>query len=175
MPNEVKVIITGHFSAGKTQFIKTLTNSMVSTEVPITDKNEMAEKNLTTVALDYGTIEIDGQKVHLFGTPGQERFDFMLDILSKDFDAVIILLDSTNRKGIEDTKKFIDYFIQHKKPIIIACNKQDLENKYEIPEIANILNIPEKYLKGIVAKDKEQVIDLVKKFIKFVNEKNGKN
>ncbi|RUM57395.1 MAG: GTP-binding protein [Persephonella sp.] len=175
MTDEIKVIITGHFSAGKTQFIKTLTGNAVSTEVPLTDKGEAVEKDLTTVALDYGNIEIDGKKVHLFGTPGQERFDFMLDVLSKNFDAVIILLDSTNREGIEKTKKFIKYFINHKKPLVIACNKQDLDNKLSISEISEILNIPEKYLKPLVATDKNKTTSLVKEFVNFVEEKSRLN
>ena len=172
MTEEIKVIITGHFSAGKTQFIKTLTNNSVSTEVPLTEEKEAKEKDLTTVALDYGNIEIDGKKVHLFGTPGQERFDFMLDILSKDFDAVIILLDSTSKKGIEKTKKFIKYFIDHKKPLVIACNKQDLDNKYSLEEISQILNVPEKYLRPLVATDKEKTFTLMKEFINFVDRKD---
>ncbi len=171
MTDEIKVIITGHFSAGKTQFIKTLTDNAVSTEVPLTYKEEAVEKDLTTVALDYGNIEIDGKKVHLFGTPGQDRFDFMLDVLSKNFDAVIILLDSTNREGIEKTKKFIKYFINHKKPIFIACNKQDLKNSLSVAEISQILGIPEKYLKPLVAKDKTKSCNLIRDLVKFVEEK----
>ncbi len=175
MADEIKVIITGHFSAGKTQFIKTLVNNVVSTEVPLTNKEEKNEKDLTTVALDYGNVEIDGKKVHLFGTPGQDRFDFMLDVLSKNFDAVIILLDSTNREGIEKTKKFIKYFINYKKPLVIACNKQDLDNKFSISEISKMLNIPEKYLKSLIATDKTKTSTLLKELISFVEEKNRLN
>ena len=163
---EYKIIITGHFSAGKTELIRSLTKNHISTEVLLTEDKEKKEKDFTTVAMDYGTIEVDGKKIHLFGTPGQERFDFMLDILSKNFDGVLILVDSTSKKGIEETKKFLDYFIKHKKPFIVACNKQDLENKYSVEEISNILDLPPSYLRPLVAKDLNSAREVLKDLIK---------
>lgn len=39
----------------------------------------LARKTNTTVAMDYGVIRLDeSTKVHLYGTPGQERFDFIV-------------------------------------------------------------------------------------------------
>ncbi len=41
------------------------------------------KKVKTTVAMDYGTMTLDAkEKIHLYGTPGQERFNFMWDILT---------------------------------------------------------------------------------------------
>ncbi|MDQ7055912.1 MAG: ATP/GTP-binding protein [Persephonella sp.] len=77
----VKILVTGHFSAGKTEFIKNITGDTLLTEVSLSSQEEKSVKEKTTVAMDYGKLEIKGKKVHLFGTPGQERFDFMLDIL----------------------------------------------------------------------------------------------
>ena len=49
-----------------------------------------------TVAMDYGVIRLDEDtKVHLYGTPGQERFNFMWEILSKGSMGLILLLDNT--------------------------------------------------------------------------------
>jgi small GTP-binding protein len=165
---EYKVIITGHFSAGKTSFVNSLTGNALTTEVPLTGETEKLEKDFTTVAMDYGTIDLDGKKVHLFGTPGQERFDFMLDILSKNSDGVIILIDSTKKDKIEETKKFVEYFLEAGIPFIVASNKQDLENAMSIEEISDKLNVPPSYVRPLVAKDKNSSRELLKEFVESI-------
>jgi len=80
----VKMVVTGPFSAGKTEFIKTISEiDVVSTERKITDETKRV-KEATTVAMDFGRITVDEDLVlYLFGTPGQKRFDFMWEILSE--------------------------------------------------------------------------------------------
>ncbi|OQY82766.1 MAG: GTP-binding protein, partial [Chloroflexi bacterium UTCFX4] len=80
----VKMVITGPFSAGKTEFIGSISEiAVVRTERKITDETR-AVKAQTTVAMDFGRITIDKDLVlYLFGTPGQRRFDFMWEILSE--------------------------------------------------------------------------------------------
>jgi signal recognition particle receptor subunit beta len=58
------------------------------------------------VAMDYGEFIKNGKKFHIFGIPGQERFDFMWPILAKNAQAFIILLDST------DTSRWYEVFRQ---------------------------------------------------------------
>ena len=73
-----KIVVTGPFSAGKTTFIKSISEiSIVSTERAISDSTRRVKAE-TTVAMDFGRITISKDIVlYLFGTPGQERFDFM--------------------------------------------------------------------------------------------------
>ena len=90
-----KIVVTGPFNSGKTEFIKTISDiPVVSTEKRITteDRGIKAE---TTVAMDYGRVNLDGSTLYLYGTPGQTRFDFMWEILSGEMDAFIVLVDST--------------------------------------------------------------------------------
>lgn len=79
----VKMVITGPFSAGKTEFIRSISEiEVVSTEREITTEAERRQKDATTVAMDFGRITVDDDLVlYLFGTPGQRRFDFMWEIL----------------------------------------------------------------------------------------------
>jgi len=74
----VKMVVTGPFNAGKTEFIRSVSEiDVVSTERRITTEAERV-KNSTTVAMDFGRITVDDDLVlYLFGTPGQKRFDFM--------------------------------------------------------------------------------------------------
>src|SRR4030066_328871 len=74
----VKMVVTGPFNAGKTQFIQSVSEiDVVSTERKISSEAERV-KETTTVAMDFGRITVDDDLVlYLFGTPGQKRFDFM--------------------------------------------------------------------------------------------------
>ena len=80
----VKVVVTGPFAAGKTTLIRTISEiTVLSTERGITDSTRK-RKAETTVAMDFGRITIDRDLVlYLFGTPGQDRFDFMWVILGE--------------------------------------------------------------------------------------------
>lgn len=80
----VKIVVTGPFNAGKTAFIRSISEiDVVSTERKITSASERI-KDQTTVAMDFGRITVDDDLVlYLFGTPGQKRFDFMWEILSE--------------------------------------------------------------------------------------------
>ena len=74
----VKMVVTGPFNAGKTQFIRSISEiDVVSTERRISSEPEKV-KDATTVAMDFGRITVDEDLIlYLFGTPGQKRFDFM--------------------------------------------------------------------------------------------------
>ena len=81
---ENKIIFTGPVGVGKTTAIAALSDEPpVQTDASASDMTAV-RKGYTTVAMDYGLIQLDeNTKIHLYGTPGQERFDFMWDILSQ--------------------------------------------------------------------------------------------
>ena len=75
----MKLVISGPVGAGKTTFVQTLSETeVVATEA---EASEDIGKKYTTVAFDFGTLNLDGQELLLYGTPGQDRFDFMWDVL----------------------------------------------------------------------------------------------
>lgn len=94
----------------------------------------------TTVALDYGNTVINGERLHIFATPGQERFHFMRQILSNGLDGAIVVID--NSKGLTNTdKQIIDNLNSNDVPYVVFCNKQDIvPGKIESPHIKE--NIP---------------------------------
>lgn len=131
-----KVVVTGTFNSGKTQFIKTISDiPIVSTEKKITteDRGIKAE---TTVAMDYGRVVIDGDTVYLYGTPGQVRFDFMWEILSEEMDAYILLVDSTDVHSFPEALEVSERFrsLGHV-PYIIVANKTDMEHAARLGEV----------------------------------------
>src|SRR5574337_905966 len=96
MPQTVKMVVTGPFSSGKTQFIRSISEiDVVATERKISSEAERI-KDSTTVAMDFGRITVDNDLVlYLFGTPGQKRFDFMWELLSEGMLGFIVIVDST--------------------------------------------------------------------------------
>jgi small GTP-binding protein len=124
-----KIVVTGAFNVGKTEFIRTISDiPIVSTERRITD-HLASTKEETTIAMDYGQVRLDDDLFHLYGTPGQPRFDFMWDILSKEMHAFILLVDSCNRKELLSAKQLIRIFRRKSRvPYLVAANKQDLDN-----------------------------------------------
>jgi signal recognition particle receptor subunit beta len=112
---ENKIIFAGSVGAGKTTAISAVSDIMVvATEAKASD--EVAQlKSRTTVAMDYGILNLDGGgKVHLYGTPGQDRFSFMWDILSKGAMGIVILIDYSRPDPLADLEFYLNAF---KKPI----------------------------------------------------------
>jgi uncharacterized protein len=139
-----KILITGPYGAGKTTFIKNLTNiPFVSTEEKVTTEDKLLpDKRFTTVGLDYGRIIIsEDLYVYLFGTPGQERFDFMWEDLLKGSLAVIIMVDRTNFSSIVSATNFIKFYTSRTNiPIIIGANKSDCKETLDIQVIKSFYN-----------------------------------
>jgi len=141
-----KLIVTGSFNAGKTEFIKQISEiEPITTDKPISEKELKDVKALTTVAMDFGRLTIDEDLIlHIYATPGQERFSFIYPILIKNALALIILADSTNENSIKDITNYYTAFYGLKRlPTVIALTKTDKPNKLSDEKINTILqNIP---------------------------------
>ncbi len=136
--NDTKIVIFGSYNSGKTT---TLEN--------ICEKKAKVEYKGTTVALDYGNTIINGEKIHIFGTPGQERFEFMREILSNGLNGAILVVD--NSKGVTRAEEVIlENLINKNIPYVIFANKQDLTPGFPEFEVINdeVPIIPTVALKG---------------------------
>jgi small GTP-binding protein len=158
-----KVVVTGPFNAGKTEFIRTLSEiPIVSTERRITDHFKSV-KDETTVAMDYGQVRVKGDLFHLYGTPGQPRFDFMWDILSKEMHAFILLVDSCDRGGLVQAKRLIRIFRRKRRiPYLVAANKQDMDRALSIEAVSKALGLNSKTpIVPCVAIDKDSAFNVL--------------
>ncbi len=106
-----KIIIAGPVGAGKTTAINSLTNkNSLMTDVAVSDEVTSKRKSNTTVAMDFGVVKINDDVAHVYGTPGQQRFNFMWEILSEGADGLILLLDNTRNYPYRDLKYFVESF-----------------------------------------------------------------
>ena len=109
---ELKFVITGTAGVGKTTAITALSDvPPVCTDAATTD--ELAQiKDVTTVAFDFGEVHLDGGIcVRIYGTPGQERFRHMWEILAEGALGLIILVDDTRPDPISDLSMYIHNFL----------------------------------------------------------------
>lgn len=156
----VKMVVTGPFNSGKTEFIRSVSEiNVVSTERKISSEAERV-KNTTTVAMDFGRITVDQDLVlYLFGTPGQKRFDFMWEILSEGMLGFIVMVDSNRPETFREARSILETFRAYAPtPYVVAANKQDLPDAWDLEDIRLALRLsPEVKLLPCVATKKETV------------------
>jgi len=156
----VKMVVTGPFNSGKTQFIQSVSEiDVVSTERKISSDAEKI-KEATTVAMDFGRITVDADLVlYLFGTPGQKRFDFMWEILSEGMLGFVVMVDSTRPETYREAKSILETFRAYAPtPYVVAANKQDQPDAWSIDDLRIALRLdPAVKLLPCVANDREKV------------------
>jgi signal recognition particle receptor subunit beta len=125
-----KIIFTGPVGAGKTTAIESISDiGIISTNESASDMTKSRKSN-TTVAMDYGLIKLsNNERVHLYGTPGQERFDFMWDILTKGGIGLILLLDNTRPDPFRDMKFYSISFREFiaEQQLVIGVTRLDIQ------------------------------------------------
>ncbi len=105
-----KILFIGPMGAGKTTAIAAVSDvAPVATDVLNTDTAQCA-KPTTTVAMDYGEIQLDDDMVALYGIPGQARFDFMWSILAEGALGAVLLLDHQREQALQDLQDYLEAF-----------------------------------------------------------------
>jgi len=114
---KIKIVVFGAYNAGKSSFIRALDPFSRHIEAENADGS-------TTIALDFGRIRIGDCSVFLFGTPGQERFEFARTILSRGMDGAVVVVDST-REMDEITEHLLQWLRSRRIPVAVMANKCD--------------------------------------------------
>ena len=125
-----KILVTGPTDAGKSSFIHSASKNAVS-----------VDKLGGTIALDHGTVDFQGYRADLFGTPGQERFDPLLKMLGGEAIGVFLVVDSTKPeqfpRAVEMLRKTETYGL----PVVVIANKADLNGALKKEEIREKLHL----------------------------------
>lgn len=137
-----KIIFTGPMGAGKTTAIASISEiPPISTDVRCSDE-AAARKETTTVAMDYGYFNLeDGIRIHLYGTPGQERFNYMWRILSQGGIGLIVLIDNANPAPLDDMVFYLDAFDEFIQATgaVIGVTRMDVSRRLQLEDYRNKL------------------------------------
>jgi uncharacterized protein len=177
----VKMVITGPFSSGKTEFIKSISEiDVVTTERGIMSGTQEADvKQETTVAMDFGRITVDNDLVlYLFGTPGQRRFDFMWEILAEGMLGFVVMVDSSKPETFKEARSILETFRAYAPtPYVVAANKQDHEDAWKPEDLRIALRIEDEDVKLLpcIATDIDYVREVLLELLYSILEEMDNN
>jgi signal recognition particle receptor subunit beta len=146
-PIPLKIVIAGGFGVGKTTLVRavseipplTTEESLTAASVGVDDLRAVPDKTTTTVAMDFGRITVDDALIlYLFGTPGQDRFWFMWDELSRGAVGGVVLVDL---RRIEDCFAAVDYFESRDIPFVVAVNAFPGADRYRPEAVHDALRL----------------------------------
>ncbi|MFD2422767.1 GTP-binding protein [Amycolatopsis pigmentata] len=143
-----KIVIAGGFGVGKTTLVTSVSDiPPINTEAWMTEAGEGIDdlppdggKTTTTVAMDFGRIALHPDLLlYLFGTPGQARFWFLWDDITRGALGAIVLVDT---RRLEQSFAAINYF-EHDTdlPFIVAVNLFHGHQTHPLHDIREALDL----------------------------------
>ncbi len=135
----VKIVYFGPAMSGKTTSLKAVFNHFGKDEDVLSIENTVRR----TLFFDYGIIEFQNTnwllKLHVYSTTGQDFYLITRPITMKALDGIIFVVDSQRsayKRNIISWRELVTYFGEAfiKLPKVIAFNKQDLQDKFEVDQ-----------------------------------------
>ncbi|HYV08500.1 MAG TPA: GTP-binding protein [Thermoplasmata archaeon] len=126
-----RILVTGPFNAGKSTVVRSLSEKSIS-----------IDRMGTTVAFDYGSVNVTGIEAEIFGTPGQERFEFIFKIFAREVSGVLLVVDATHPDDLPRAKQMLE-LVGPRIPFVVLANKSDLPGAMAPKDIAHRMDLPE--------------------------------
>ena len=124
-----RILVTGPPDAGKSTVVQRLCQSAIS-----------VDRMGTTVAFDYGNVQVSGLEAEIIGTPGQERFEFIFQVFARQMNGVLFVLDATKEEDLVRAKQILA-ILGSDVPLVVLANKADLAGVMDADEIRSRLSL----------------------------------
>lgn len=161
-----KIIFTGPVGAGKTTSIAAVSDVEPFVTEQIATDDTKNRKEHTTVAMDYGMLKLENnERIHLYGTPGQERFNFMWDILTDNGIGLVLLIDNKRANPLDDFSFFLQSFkgFIEETAVVVGVTRMDIVSKPTLEDYRRVMrelnmNVP---IFEVDARERKDVIYLI--------------
>ena len=129
--NSLKIVFVGTVGSGKNSAVSVISETpIIGSEAKATEQDALRRKLTTTVGLEYGVAHVEDTRLHIYGTPGQRRFDFMAEIACEGAAGMVVLIDNGHPQPLTE----LDYFLQFhhdflkNNPFVIGVTHYDDNN-----------------------------------------------
>ncbi|WP_339384536.1 GTP-binding protein [Oscillatoria sp. FACHB-1407] len=150
----MRLVVTGPVGAGKSTFIRSVSEiEVVDTDRQATDETALLKKK-TTVAFDFGRLQFGSDMaLHLYGTPGQSRFDFMWDILIRKAHAYILLVAAHRPHEFRDARRILTFMKRRSPvPMIIGLTHSDCDGAWDEENVAIAIGYLDAHQRPLIVK-----------------------
>lgn len=165
---QYKIVFGGTMGAGKSAAIQALSDIPVVTTEAVNTDTAAHHKFLTTVGIDYGEISLDdGTQIGLYGTPGQDRFDFMWSIVCKGAMGIVILIDHSQADRLKDLEFYLKAFEQYGSNVVVGITHLDQEDQHKLKIYRDWMQIHQKQfpLFAVDAREQDDVLLMIETLI----------
>ncbi len=123
-----KIVVTGPFAAGKTTFIETVVQrEFLTTAAGTSRADESSVKHQTTIGMDFGALTLDDPdgdiELRVYGTPGQERFSFMWEVLGEGADGFVLVVNGEDEASWSSSLAHLSAMQGMGIPGVVAVNR----------------------------------------------------
>jgi signal recognition particle receptor subunit beta len=81
--------------------------------------------------------------LYLFGTPGQDRFDFMWEILGEGMIGYLLLIDADREDSVQEAAGILNAFrTMARVPYVVALNRASADDHALVGRVREELEIP---------------------------------
>jgi len=190
--NDQKIVFTGSLGAGKTTAIASISEiPVINADIQTSDftrpvmrqiekkalPNNVTGRSMTTVAMDYGEVNLgSGKKLRLYGTPGQQRFDYMWKLLIQGAQGLVVFVDNAGVDPVGDLARYTDIFREYilTTQTVIAVTRMDLAPRPSMQVYQNYLHqlgiqLP---VFAVDARSSESVVNMIRHLIEMINGEN---